>query len=110
VKKLILIFSILSIGIICNGDTYEYSGQNYPDNVHALKLAIEAESTFSGITWQYVDFYGEDLSNCNYKVTADRALDSTEQTTLANLISTYNVSGWAEITAILIYEYYAKVA
>lgn len=94
-KKLFLILVVLTLGLLCNADTYEYSGQNYYKNVYALLIAVKAEVSFAGITWQYIDFHGEDLSNCGYKVTADRALTSEEQTTLANLISTFNVSGWA---------------
>ena len=96
-KKLILIFAALTIGLLCNADTYEYSGQNYYENVNALKLAIEAESDFSGITWEYIDYFGEDIDDCSYKITADRTLDSTEQTTLASIVSTYNVSNWATL-------------
>jgi len=96
-KKLIVIFLALSVCLLVHADTYEYSGQNYHENVSALKTAIEADADFSGITWQYIDFHGEDLSNCGYKVTCDTTLTSDQQTTLANLVSTYNVSNWATL-------------
>jgi len=96
-KKLTLIILTLSLCLSCQADSYEYTGQNYKDNVSALKTAIEADSDFTGITFEYIDYHGEDINNCSYKITCDATLTSEQQTTLANLVSTYNVSGWAAL-------------
>jgi len=109
-KKLILILLSISFCLLCNAETYTYTGQNYHANTDRLLTVIEADAAFAGVVFSYINYYGEDIDNCSYDITTDIALDASQQTTLANLISTYNVSGWAEITALLIYEYYAKVA
>lgn len=87
----------ISLCLLCVADTYTYSGQNFYKNVEALKIALEADGDFSGVAWQYIDYYGEDIDDCNYKVTCDTTLDSGQQTALAAKISTYNVSNWAAL-------------
>jgi len=110
-KKLTLIILALSLCLSCHADSYEYSGQNFKDNVSALKTAIEADTAnFSGVTFEYIDYHGEDINNCTYKITCDTALTTEQQTALSDLVSTYNVSGWAEIVVILNFEYYARAA
>ena len=97
-KKLIIIILLsISFCLLCNADTYTYTGQNYHDNTEKLLIAIKNDAAFSGVVFIYINYYGEAIGNCSYDVTADVTLDSGQQTTLANLVSTYNVSGWAEL-------------
>ena len=96
-KKLILILLSISLCLLCNADTYTYTGQNYHENTEKLLIAIKADADFSGVVFSYINYYGEDIDNCSYDVTADVTLDSGQQTTLANLVSTYNVSNWAAL-------------
>ena len=94
-KLIILILLSISFCLLCNAETYTYTGQNYHKNAEKLLIAIKV--AFPGVVFSYVDYYGEDIDNCSYKVNTDIALDSGEQTTLATLLSTYNVTGWAEL-------------
>ena len=92
-KLIILILLSISFCLLCNADTYTYTGQTHHKNVEKLLIAIKA--AIPGVVFSYVDYYGEDIDNCSYKVNTDIALDSGEQTTLAGLLSDYNVSNWA---------------
>ena len=96
-KKLILILLSLSLCLLCNAETYTFTDQLYHDNKDALLTAIEAEFAGAGVAFDYINYHGEDVDNCDCDVTTDRALTSEEQTTVANLVSTYNVSNWASL-------------
>ena len=96
-KKLIIILLSISFCLLCNAETYTFTGQNYHKNKDVLLTAIEADSAFSGVVFDYINYHGEDIDNCSCSITTDVTLDSGQQTTLANLVSTYNVSGWAEL-------------
>ena len=96
-KKLILILLSLSFCLLCNAETYTYTDQLYHDNKDVLLTAIEADAAFAGVVFDHIDYHGEDVDNCSCTITTDIALDASQQTTLANLISTYNVSNWATL-------------
>jgi len=96
-KKLIIILLSISFCLLCRADTYTYSGQNYYKNVEALKLALEADDTFTDVVFSYIDYYGEDIDDLNYDINTDVPLDATQQTKLSTTLGIYNVSDWPSL-------------